>query len=173
VASYYRIQELGNALLIKAHRDAERWERLLVAGFAATFVGVFGASIFGGWWWMILSCGAGVAAFAIRWGMNAQLQATNVEFVTKGDLGRRARIPRILCTGDVCRLEFQNPTLKPSGLYAVTARKRYCILPFLDYPQTIEVIRAIENKFPGLAERWRENAAANHGPSSESLRGLF
>jgi hypothetical protein len=123
VASYYRIQELGNGLLIKAHRDAERWERLLGAGFAVMFVGVFSANVFGGWWWTILSCGAGVAAFAIRWGVDAQLQATNVEFVTKGDLGRRARIPRLLCTGDVCRLEFQDPTGRPSGLYAVTARK--------------------------------------------------
>jgi hypothetical protein len=173
VANYYRIQELGKGLLIKAHRDAERWERLLGAGFAVMSVGIFSANIFGGWWWTILSCGFGGAAFAIRWGMNAQLQATNVEFVTKGDLGRRARIPRVLCTGDVHRLEFQDPIGRPGGLYAVTTRKSYCILPFLDYRQTAEVIRGIENRFPGLAQQWRENSSSGGAFSSVILCGLF
>jgi hypothetical protein len=80
----------------------------------------------------------------------------------------------IVCTADVHRLEFRDPAGQRPGLYAVTARNGYCILPLFDYLQTMEVIRATDSKFPGLAEHWRANAAANRGsPLSESLRGLF
>jgi hypothetical protein len=64
-----------------------------------------------------------------------------------------------LCTGDVRRLEFRadgSPlNHKLDGLYALTDRREVCLLPFVDWEQTEKVIRAIEKKFPGLAEGWR------------------
>jgi hypothetical protein len=114
-------------------------------------------------------------AFAGVAGSNAKLYATKFEFVTTGNIGRRGASGRVIVfTADVERLEFRDPTGQRSGLYALTVRKGHCILPFLDYSQTMEVVRAIENKFPGLAERWRENAASAGGAlSSGSLGGLF
>ena len=63
-----------------------------------------------------------------------------------------------MCTGDVRRLEFRDEggalSSRNSGLYAVTAHSIICLLPFLDFKATSEVINAIEAKFPGLAEGW-------------------
>jgi len=112
------------------------------------------ATIFGGWWWAASALVAALIEFASIRSQNAELRATNVELVAKGDLGRRTR-KRIVCTGDVRRLEYSEPYLQFPGLYAVTARREYCVLPFLDYAQTTAVILAIEKKFPGLAQQWR------------------
>lgn len=170
----YRVEELHNALRIKVHKCLELWERLILSfGFAA-FVGSVSFT-FLGWWSVVLGFATAISLFALLTGMNAQLYATKLEFVTTGNIGRRGgRGQRIVCTADVHRLEFRDPASQNSGLYAVTAQKGYCILPFLDYLQTMEVIRAIENKFPGLAEYWRKSAASNRGSLlSGSLRGLF
>jgi hypothetical protein len=68
-----------------------------------------------------------------------------------------------VCIGDVRHLEFRGDsgplTSKLDGLYAVTERKELCLLPFLDWEQTEQVIHAIEKKFPGLAEGWRSGKA--------------
>jgi len=48
----------------------------------------------------------------------------------------------------------------PGGLYAITVRKEYCLLPFVNYAQTQEIISAIETRFPGLAEMWHKKALA-------------
>ena len=146
VSSRYRISEVANGLLIKSHRDAARWQRLAGPAVAVMLVGIFSADILGGWWWTILAALAGAAAYSSKWGRNAQLLATSVEFVT---------------TGNILHLEFRDYII--SGLYAVTARGTHCILPFLDHQQTMEVIRAIEDRFPGLAEYWHKHRLTTDG----------
>ena len=169
MASHLHIQELANSLRVQARQDLPRWERLLAAGIVATVVGMASANFLGGWWWTIFSPIAAVGAFQAIRSKKADLQITKVEFTTTGDLGRRVQTPRIVCAGDVRRLEFRGEgsplTSKPDGLYALTDRKELCLLPFLDWEQAEQVIRAIENKFPGLAEGWRSGQ-----PISEHVR---
>ena len=162
MATHHHVQELASGVRVQVHQDLERWQRVLVAGVAAIAVGCPAALYLGGWSWTILSIIAALTAFGIARGKSAELQVTNVEFITKGDLGRRVQTPRIVCTGDVRRLEFRaESTFIPGygGLYAVTPHGTTLLLPMLDFNATAEVIRAIENKFPGLAEGWRSEQA--------------
>jgi hypothetical protein len=173
VAAHFRIEEAHSALCIKAHKSLARWERLVFCAGVPALLGYISFT-FLGWWSIVLAAAAATLLFAGATGRNAQLYATKLEFVTTGNIGRRGASGRVIVfTADVERLEFRDPTGQRSGLYAVTARKEHCILPFLDYSQTMEVIRAIENKFPGLAERWRGKAASAGTPLSGSLGGLF
>jgi hypothetical protein len=172
-AATYRVEELHNALRIKVHKSLPLWERLIFTFALAAFIGSISFKLFG-WWSIVFVLFTVTSLVALVTGMNAQLYATKLEFVTTGNIGRRSGRGRfIVFTADVQRLEFRDPALQRSGLYAVTARKGHCILPFLNYPQTMEVIRAIENKFPGLAERWRDPASNRGALLSEGLRGLF
>ncbi len=157
MATHFDIRELTGGLCVEVHRDLERWQRLLVAGFVGTWVGSMSAYFLGGWWWTLLSIVAAQTAFRVVRGRRAELQVTSVEFYSRGDIGRRVR-KRIVCTGDVRRLEFrEETTFIPGygGLYAATAQGATLLLPMLDFDATAEVIRAIASKFPGLAEGWR------------------
>lgn len=165
------IQELTKGLRIRVSQDLEQWQRISLAGLAATIAGGMTVHLLAGWWWLGPSAVAAATTYLAVRSRKAQLLATNVEFVTTGDLGRRVQTPRIVCTADVRWLEFWNSSgtfrTGPDGLYAVTTFGSKCLLPFLDYTQTDEVIRAIGRKFPGLAERWRSEAAEGHsGPLS-------
>lgn len=159
MAAHYHMQELASGLRVQVHQDLELWMSLFAACVAAIAVGFPAALYLGSWWWAPLSIAAALLAFAAARGRSVELQITKVEFISKGDLGRRVRSPRIVCTGDVRRLEFHKEDSPFSntygGLFAVTARGKTCLLPMLDFNATVEVIRAIENKFPGLAEGWR------------------
>ena len=159
MATRFHIQELAGGLRVQAQQDLPHWERLLAAGIAATVAGMASEKFLGGWWWPILSAIAATAIYLAVRSTSAELQVTNVEFTTTGDLGRRVQTPRVVCTGDVRRLEFRGEgnllNSKLDGLYALTDRKEVCLLPFIDWEQTEEVIRAIGKKFPGLAESWR------------------
>ena len=112
------------------------------------------ATVFGGWFWAACSPIVALIAFASVRSQKAELQVTKVELVAQGDLGCRTH-KRVVYTGDVRRLEYREPGLQCGGLYAMTASREYCVLPFLDYSQTTAVILAIETKFPGLAQQWR------------------
>jgi hypothetical protein len=162
MATHIHIQELGDGLRIQAHHDLPHWERLLVTGFIGMFAGVVGASLLDGWWWTILSVVAAGIAYRTASSTSAELQVTKLEFVSKGYFGRRDNTPRTVCTGDVRMLEFRAESRLLNtvrhGLYALTGRKEICLLPFLEWEQAEEIIRAIENKFPGLAEAWRANS---------------
>ena len=162
MATRFHIQELANSLRVQARQDLPRWERLLAAGIVATVVGMASANFLGGWWWTILSVIAAAATYRAVKNTSAELHVTKVEFTSKGNLGRRVQTPRIVCTGDVRRIEFREDnsplTSRLGGLYAVTDRKELCLLPFLDWEQTKQVIQAIEKKFPGLAEGWRSDS---------------
>jgi hypothetical protein len=167
MAARYHIREGTIALYIEVHRDLKHWQRLLMAGFVGICVGIASARLLGGWWWTLLSIVAARAAFGVARGRRAELQVTNVEFFSSGAIGRRVH-KRIVCTGDVRRLEYREESrFIPGygGLYAATAHGATLLLPMLDCNETAEVIRAIESKFPGLAERW-QNANASSGFAS-------
>ena len=174
MATHHRVQELACGVRVQVHQDLERWQRLLVAGVAAIAAGFPAALYLGGWSWTILSIIVALSAFGIARGKSAELQVTNVEFITKGDLGRRVQTPRIVCTGDVRQIEFRegDGSFKSGsgGLYAVTAHSAICLLPMLDFSATAEVIRAIEKKFPGLAEGWRSGQPLKVNPDLGSTR---
>jgi hypothetical protein len=156
MAPYYHMKEVTTGLRVEVRQDWDRWQRLMMAGIAALAVGFPAAIYFGGWWWAILPCLIAGVVFKSARGKSAELQVTNVEFISRGDIGRRVR-ERIVCTGDVRRLEFRDQSTfipRYQGLYAVTARGTTLLLPMLDFNATVEVIRAIESKFPGLAEGW-------------------
>jgi len=171
LATRYEMRELSKGLCIRVSRDLEKWERISLAGLAATIAGGMSAHFLGGWWSLGLSAIAAIATYMAVSSRKAQLLVTNVEFVTTGDLGRRIQAPRIVCTADVRGLEFWCGSglfrSGPDGLYVLTTLGSKCILPFLDYAQSDEVIRAIGRKFPGLAERWRtESSTSRPGPLS-------
>jgi hypothetical protein len=177
MATSFRIQELRDGLLVQAKRETELWARLIVAVIAAVFAGTASAAYLGAWNRVFLSIVAGLLGFAAAQSQQAQLKVTNVEFTATGDLGRRVQTPRVVCTADVLRLEFQGEsgpfTSKRDGLYALTARRELCLLPFLDWVQAVQVIRAIEEKFPGLAEHWRAQSPTRPpfsrlGPTKEN-----
>ncbi|HYL85097.1 MAG TPA: hypothetical protein VE263_12745 [Candidatus Angelobacter sp.] len=171
MATHYDVRELAWGLQVEVHQDLERWQRLLVAGFAGTWVGGMSAYFLGAWWWTIFSVIAALAAFGVKRGRSAELQVTNVEFISRG-LGRRVR-KRIVCMGDVRRLEFrEGSTFMPGygGLYAVTPNGTTLLLPMLDFDATAKVVRAIENKFPGLAEGWRSGQLFTEHVRTESKK---
>lgn len=157
MASHYKIQELRNGLSIQASRDLATWERLFITSLAGVIAGFVGARIFG-IWWIAASLVVAAAVFTTIRARKAVLRVINVEFITTGDLGRRAQTPRVVNTADIRRLEFKGEDVaflqKLEGLYALTDRRDLCVLPFLDWEQTQQVIHAIKRKFPGLAEGW-------------------
>lgn len=165
MAVNYEITELRNGVRICARRAMKLWVRILASSFFAVLALSITDSFIGNWSWALALIVA-IGTFATVRGSVAELRATNVEFATRGNPGRQgSRITRMVCTGDVRRLEFRDPAGQLSGLYAVTGRSAQCILPFVDYAETREVIGAIESKFPGLAEAWN----AESPPSDRSL----
>lgn len=158
MASRYEIQELRNGLRIRASRDLAMRERLFITALAGVITGFVGTKIFG-IWWIAASLVVAAGVFTTIRARKAVLRVTNVEFITTGDLGRRAQTPRVVNTADIRRLEFKGEGAaflqKLEGLYALTDRRDLCVLPFLDWEQTQQVIHAIKGKFPGLAEGWR------------------
>jgi hypothetical protein len=155
MAATYEISQLRNGLRINVRKDMSLWGRILLSSFLAVIALIVTDSFVGNWSWGVALI-FGIGAFATIRGSSAELRATNVEFVARGNFGRRgSRVARVVCTGDVRRLEFRDIAGQHSGLYALTARSAQCILPFLDYAETTEIIQVIEAKFPGLAETWQ------------------
>ncbi len=108
MSSSYRIDDLGSGLRIRSHRDMEIWERLLAACFAGVVAAVAISAFLKTWWCVIVACGIATTVFVAVRGMNAQITRDNVEFVSRGYLGRRGATKRIVCTGDVRSIEFQS-----------------------------------------------------------------
>jgi len=167
----YEMTHLRNGLRICVRKDLKLWTRILIASLFAVVALLATNGLIGNWGWLVAVIVA-IGVFAGVRGSVAELRATNVEFVAKGNFGRQgSRITRIVCTGDVRRLEFRDVAGQNSGLYAVTTRSSQFILPFIDYGEAMEIIRAIEARFPGLAEAW--HAEAPSPVHTSILRGLF
>jgi hypothetical protein len=131
MAAHHHIQELANGLRIHARQERELWQSLLLAGIVAIVIGMATANLLGRLWWCILSASEAVGVFQSVKSGSAELQVTNVEFITKGDLGRRVQTPGLVCTGDVRRLEFRGDigpiTSSLDRLYALTSLKEVCL----------------------------------------------
>lgn len=166
LASHYEIAELRDGLRILSWRDIDiRFRIVFSCLLGALFFAVFRNLV--GNWSLAVAPFVAALAFASSWHSRVQLLVTKFEFVARGHFGGRGSVgTRIVSTGDVRRLEYSDMAGR-SGLYVVTARNSQCVLPFLDWLATMEVIRAIEHKFPGLAERWRSNPT-----SPEDLRAI-
>ena len=155
MARHFEITELKSSIRILVAEDLPVWGRILIGFIAAAAAFSLSWAILGNWSWIAAFCIA-ASAFAVAKGSRADLNVSNVEFVTRGIIGRRGnRTPQIVCTGDVQGLEFRDSTGQRSGLYALTVRSPKCVLPFINYAEAMEVIRAIRKKFPGLAEIWQ------------------
>jgi hypothetical protein len=151
----FEITELRNSIRISVAEDLPTWGRILLGLIAAAAAFSLCRALLGNWSWIVAFCVAAIA-FAVAKGSRADLNVTNVEFETRGNIGRRGtRTTQIVCTGDVQGLEFRDSTGQRSGLYALTTRSSKCVLPFINYAEAMEVIRAIRKKFPGLAEIWQ------------------
>lgn len=168
----YNIQELRDGLRVQVWREMPPYGKVVVALFAGLVVGISSAGILGGRWSLLLAIFVAVGSFAVDiTTTKAKLTATTVEFIAEGNFKKRNRSPRIVCTGDVRCLRFeQGPGIGdirygPCGLYAVMTHSSTCLLPFLSQQDTLQVISAIEKAFPGLAERWRAQ------PDGATLRG--
>jgi hypothetical protein len=161
MARRFEITELRNSIRISVGADLPVWARILVSFIPAVAAISIGHALLGSWIWLVAFCVAAIGFAAAR-GSRADLDVTNVEFVTRGNIGRPgSRTTQIVCTGDVRGLEFRDSTGQRSGLYALTARSPKCVLPFVNYSETMEVIRAIRKKFPGLAEIWQVQEGAS------------
>ena len=155
MARHFEITELRNAIRVSVGQDLPAWTRILVSFISAAAALSIGQALLRGWVWLVAVCIA-VIAFATVRGSRAELNVTKVEFVTRGNIGRRgSNATQVVCTGDVRGLEFRDSTGLRTGLYALTARSQKCILPFVDYSESIQIISAIHEKFPGLAESWK------------------
>jgi hypothetical protein len=154
----FEITELKSSIRISVAEDLPTWGRILLGFIAVAAAFSLSRALLGNWSWIVAFCVAGVTLATAR-SSRADLDVTNVEFVTRGNIGRRgSRTTQVVCTGNVRGLEFRDTTGQRSGLYALTARSSQCILPFVGYSEAMDVVRAIQKKFPGLAETWKVEA---------------
>jgi hypothetical protein len=161
MARHFEIRELKNSIQISVAEDLPLGARILAGFIAAAAALSLSWALLGNWSWIAAFCIAGVALAAAR-GSRADLDVTNVEFVTRGNIGRRgSKATQVVCTGNVRGLEFRDTTGQQSGIYALTARSSQCILPFVGHSEAMDVIRAIQMKFPGSAETWRVEAGSS------------
>jgi hypothetical protein len=138
MARRFEITDLRNSIRISV---GGVWARILASFIPAVGAISIGYALLGNWVWLVAFCVAAIGFAAAR-GSHADLDVTNVEFVTRGNIGRRGgRATQIVCTGDVRGLEFRDSTGQRGGLYALTARSSKCILPFVGYSEAMEVIR--------------------------------
>jgi len=161
MAKHFEITELRNAIRISAGQDLPLWARILVSFISAVAALSIAHALPGGWDWLVAVCIAAIA-FATARGPRVDLSVTNVEFVTRGNIGHRdSKATQVVCTGDVRGLEFQDSIGRRAGVYALTARSQQCILPFVDYSESMQVISTIQKKFPGLAESWKAGSSSS------------
>jgi len=155
---HYQVSDTADGLKVVVIDELSIRLRVLIAVvFGAPFFAATRA--FFGYWSVLIALIAATLMLLGNVASRVELRATKFELVAAGNLGRRgSRTTRVVCTGDIRRLEFRDLAGNRRGLYAVTNRTAHLILPFLDYAQTMEVIRAIKEKFPGLAEAWREES---------------
>jgi hypothetical protein len=115
MAANYEITQTRNGLRICARKDMKLWGRILASSFFAVLTLSIVDSFIGNWSWTLALIVA-IGTFTTARGSVAELRATNVEFITMGNLGRQgSRITRIVCTGDVRRLEFRAQRASVAG----------------------------------------------------------
>lgn len=166
MARQFEILEWRNSIRISVGEDLPAWARILAGFLPAAAVLLVGRPLFGNWTW-IVALSAAVAMFATARGSRIDLDVTHVEFLMRGNSGRRgSRATRVVCSGDVQGLEFRDSLAQRSGLYALTSGSAQCVLPLVTYSEAMAVIAVIQKRFPGLAEAWQLKAGdSKHFPS--------
>lgn len=158
------ISDNGKDLLVTVNVRTALWLRLLAAGFGALGAAL-AARVFFHATWPIALVFALLTSFSIVVSIpgtqRAQLRMNALECVTSANFSKTLSRGRTMLTADIRWLEYSDQELltdegcSNSGLYAVKLYGSVCLLPLLDGVQTMQVIAAIEQKFPGLAETWR------------------
>ena len=154
----YTIQDLPNGLVIRVAREIGFFHRAFTALLIGVIICVAGEELYKSYWWLPVSLVVFAAIFLSLKTARADLTISRLEFVTRGNLGARARTPRVLMAADVRGLEFRDLVLfqgTNGGLHAITDGSSKLMLPYLDWQQTQDVIAAIKKKLPGLSQNWR------------------
>ena len=154
----YTIQDLPNGLVIRVAREIGFFHRAFTALLIGVIIFVAGGELYKSYWWLPVSLVVFAAIFLSLKTARADLTISRLEFVTRGNLGARARTPRVLMAADVRGLEFRDLALfqgTNGGLHAITDGSSKLMLPYLDWQQTQDVIAAIKKKLPGLSQNWR------------------
>lgn len=162
--SNLRIQDHGNELLVTMDTRIGLWLRLLAAGFGALGAALAASDFFHPTWplTLLVALLAGLSIFmSLPGSQRAQLRMNARECVTTANFSKVLSRGRTVLNADIRWLEYGDQELlanggdSNSGLYAVKLHGSVCLLPLLEGAQTMQVIAAIEQKFPGLAEAWR------------------
>jgi len=113
-------------------------------------------------WWLFVGLAFATLLYFSGAGMSkAELRMSALECYTKANFSKSLLPGRPVLTGDTLWLEYHEQVFSPNaraGLYGARRAGSVCLLPLLDGQQTSEVIAAIEGKFSGLAEGWRNNS---------------
>jgi len=154
----YTMQDSPNGLVIRVAREAPFFHKSFAALLTASIVCVAGEELYGSPWWFAVSLVVFAAVFLNLKTAKADLTISHLELVARGNLGPRARTPRVLMAADLRGLEFRDQSLLQGtngGLHAITDGSSKLMLPYLDWGQTQDVIAAIKEKLPGLSQNWR------------------
>ena len=172
--SQFTIGDEGSALFIRAEAPRKLWEHLVLAGFAGILSSILGNDFFPSHSWPLFGVLFAVAInFAVPAKRRAELRMSGVECYSQANFGKSLARQRVVLMADILWLEYDEQGFslrdQPStaGLYAARKSGSICLLPLLDGEQTIQVIAAIERKFPGLAETWRKRS-----PRGKSIQAL-
>jgi hypothetical protein len=177
VAVHYSIRDSGDALNVSVRNEISLFLRVVCGGFAGWLIwfviGIHLPSL----WRLALAIASGLCVVVFFRETTARLSATKTEFQVDGadhrePEGSRRGVVTIL-TAKVYRLEYQEHDSGGQGIYAVTATGEPLLLPYVDASQAEEIISAIRNKFPGLAELWKRSEAAADKAARGKSGGLF
>jgi hypothetical protein len=179
--SYYTIRDEGSSLLIRAEARWNAWQRFVAAAIPGVVIWLVVNDLFHIVWSSIVGLAFAVLVyFAEARKSKAELRVSALECYSKATLSKGISRGRIVLTGDILWLEYNEPSFSVSdgigraGLYAVRRTGSICLLPLLNPQQTSEIVAAIETKFSGLAEGWRKNSPLGKSvqaiPPGESTR---
>ncbi len=110
MARHFEITELRSSIRISVAEELPVWGRILAGLIVAAAALSLSWALLGNWSWIAALCVAGVALASAR-GSRADLDVTNVEFVTRGNIGRcGSKATQVVCIGNVRGLEFRDTT---------------------------------------------------------------
>ena len=165
MSSQVSIRNRGRDLFIRVQAPLKAWERLFVAAVGGAVLSGLIFQIFKTQWWPLVAIVSSLAIYFAEPGMStAELRMSAVECYSSANVGKNLSRGRVLLTADILWLEYNehgfsmSDSVTSGGVYAVKRSGSVCLLPLLNGDQTMQVIAAIEQKFPGLAENWRKQS---------------